>query len=361
MGRSLIKKFWDRCPGDLRVRLCHFLGTLFAEKRSGLKAPQPEEPYYICGAFRSLSGIGQGARLYAAALEKSGKKVFRIDITRQMQMPATLDNAEKLFLPRDFPARSAGAVVIHANPPQFFLALAALGKGFLRQKHVTGFWAWEKERLPGHWLPAFDYADSFEAPSSFVRSILARHTSKPVTVRPHVLAKPISRKKVFAEDGKLHCLFIFDLGSSFERKNPLGALEAFRRAFSPGKAVLTFKVENSDSFPEQYASFAQACSRVPGVTIIRRHMEDSELERLYLANDVYISLHGSEGFGLTIKEALDHGLYVMATGYGGNTDFMKGEKALLIKPKSFKNEYAVPDMEEAARKLREIGRELLGE
>lgn len=361
VGRSVVKKIWDICPEETRTRFCGFLGALFANKRDSLQSPPQGEPYYICGAFRSLSGIGQGARLYAAALEKSGKKVFRIDVTRQMRMPSALEETEKLYQSREFDKpQSGGTVVIHANPPQFFLVLASLGKKFLQGKHITGFWAWEKESLPKYWLPAFDYADGFEAPSNFVRDILSRHTTKPVTLHPHDTTKPASQKKVFAKDGKLHCLFIFDLGSSFERKNPLAALTAFRKAFAPGEATLTFKIENAESFPEQYAIFAQACSQTPGVSLINRHLDSSELERLYLDNDIYISLHGSEGYGLSIKEALDYGLYAITTAYGGNMDFMKGEKALLVKPKSFRNGYAVPDVEEAAAKLHELGMTLLG-
>ena len=40
--------------------------------------------------------------------------------------------------------------------------------------------------------------------------------------------------------------------------------------------------------------------------------------------DAFISLHRSEGFGRGIAEALQLGLDVIATDYGGNTDFCNG-------------------------------------
>jgi len=41
---------------------------------------------------------------------------------------------------------------------------------------------------------------------------------------------------------------------------------------------------------------------------------------------VYLSLHRSEGYGLTIREAMLHNLYIVATGWSGNMDFMEGER-----------------------------------
>jgi len=58
----------------------------------------------------------------------------------------------------------------------------------------------------------------------------------------------------------------------------------------------------------------------------------------YLANsDLYVlsSLH--EGFGIVLQEAMQVGLPIVATNYGGQTDILKeGENAFLINPKSFK-------------------------
>ena len=38
--------------------------------------------------------------------------------------------------------------------------------------------------------------------------------------------------------------------------------------------------------------------------------------------DAYVSLHRSEGIGLTIAEAISVGVPVVATDYGGNVDFL---------------------------------------
>ena len=46
--------------------------------------------------------------------------------------------------------------------------------------------------------------------------------------------------------------------------------------------------------------------------------------------DAYVSLHRSEGFGLTMAEAMFFGKPVIATAYSGNLDFMSAENSILI-------------------------------
>jgi glycosyltransferase involved in cell wall biosynthesis len=46
--------------------------------------------------------------------------------------------------------------------------------------------------------------------------------------------------------------------------------------------------------------------------------------------DVYASLHRSEGFGLTLAEAMWMGKPVVATGYSGNLEFMDERNSLLV-------------------------------
>ena len=48
------------------------------------------------------------------------------------------------------------------------------------------------------------------------------------------------------------------------------------------------------------------------------------------ACDCYVSLHRSEGFGLTMAEAMAIGKPVIATGYSGNLDFMNAENSYLV-------------------------------
>ncbi len=369
MSRSLLKHWWRASPQTLRLLFCAGLCLLRARKR--FQDAAGGEPLFVCGAFCNASGLAQGARLYAEACRQQGRQAHLVDITGVVCMPRDLEPAEPLLTVADAAAmRGPGTVIIHANPPQFQLALCALGKEFLRDKRVVGYWVWELEAFPPVWKHALAYVDAVEVPSVFVADALRRCTRKPVTARPHAVPAPRRRKSRYAADGVLRCLYVFDAGSSWERKNPQAALDAFVRAFKPGEAELTFKISNEGADPERFARFQAACVATPGVRILTGSLAPEAMEELYLRHDVYLSLHRSEGFGLTILEALRHGLHVVATGWSGNMDFMTGEMAhavpcaltpVRMRSGPYKGcgaRWAEPDVEAATEILRELHQEL---
>jgi hypothetical protein len=78
-----------------------------------------------------------------------------------------------------------------------------------------------------------------------------------------------------------------------------------------------------------------------------------------------VSLHRSEGFGLTMAEAMYLGKPVIATGYSGNLDFMTPHNSYLVEykvvavgdgaaPYPAHAEWAEPNVEHAARLMRHV-------
>lgn len=371
MSRSLLKRAWQASPQTLRLMFC--TGLCFLRARKRLQETIANGPIFVCGAFSNSSGLAHSARLYVENCRKQGKLIHALDITDIISMPHNLEPVENMISLADISAmQGPGTVVIHANPPQFQLSLCALGKNFLQQKRVVGYWAWELDTLPAIWKQALDYVDAVEVPSAFVANTLRQYTRKPISIQPHLIPTPKRRKTDYAANGILHCLYILDAGSSWERKNPHAALEAFAKAFKPGEAELTFKINNADAEPERFTAFATACSRIPGVRIITETLSMADMENLYLDHDIYLSLHRSEGYGLTIKEAMNYGLHAVATGWSGNMDFMTGELAhtvpynlmpLTVKNGPYKGlnaRWAQPDVEAAAGILHGLKQKLCG-
>ena len=66
------------------------------------------------------------------------------------------------------------------------------------------------------------------------------------------------------------------------------------------------------------------------VRIIDKVYRPDEVLSLMDACDAYVSLHRSEGLGLTMAEAMLMGKPVVATGYSGNVDFMNDSNSLLV-------------------------------
>ena len=116
-----------------------------------------------------------------------------------------------------------------------------------------------------------------------------------------------------------------------ERKNPLAVVEAFTRAFQPGEGphllVKSINGHHRVNELERLRAVAAApagCHRPRCVPGARAQIA------LTASCDCYVSLHRSEGFGLTMAEAMSHGKPVIATGYGGNLDFMTQENSYLV-------------------------------
>ena len=81
--------------------------------------------------------------------------------------------------------------------------------------------------------------------------------------------------------------------------------------------------------PEE-ATRLRAAARQAGAIILEQTLPRGELNGLIQACDCYVSLHRSEGFGLTMAEAMLLGKPVIATAYSGNLEFMDRGNSLLI-------------------------------
>lgn len=364
----MIKKFWRGSPICVRNIVLKIL-SCFISSHAPLS---PNEPMYVLGAFFSSSGLGEGARLYAQEQLRKGKRIICLDITQvmfqnldfsHMNGVVSFEQRNKLVEP--------GTIVIHANPPQFQIVLFRLGKSFLLNKRVIGYWAWEVNILPKTWINALFYLDAVEVPSYFVQQTIKKYTSKEVNVVPHVVRIPLKRKTIYMKNGVLRCLFCFDINSGLERKNPIAVIQAFTKAFSHNEAELTLKVSGSKSSPEKIKELQNWCTNLKNVNIITDILDSNRLSQLYCQHDIYISLHRSEGYGLTIQEAMLHGLHVVATGWSGNMDFMYGELAHPVPYslipinenqgplKGLKGQWAEPDIAAAVKILQELRQQLL--
>jgi len=326
-ARLILKKVWKALPPNLRELPLKVLCLLRMGRRRYVPAT-PDTPTYLIGNFQAGGGISRSAQLYAKQVREKDRHCICVDTTREMlqtvKSPISDASIRSLTDIRD--DAGSGTVIIHLNPPQFLLLLCLLGRKFFQHKHIVVYWSWELEDIPTLWKFALRFVDAVEVPSSFTQVAIARNTNKPVTVRPHVVPEPNGVKQAFAQDGKLRCLFVFDMPSLCSRKNPQAAIAAFVQAFTPEEAELTIKVSQPNANAADWERLQALAAPHAHIRLITEWMSEASLERLFLEHDVYLSLHRSEGYGLTIREAMLYNLYVVATGWSGNMDFMQGER-----------------------------------
>jgi glycosyltransferase involved in cell wall biosynthesis len=126
-------------------------------------------------------------------------------------------------------------------------------------------------------------------------------------------------------------LFAFDCHSLLERKNPLAVVRAFREAFGlrPGVQLVLKAMHAAPASPE-YRELARACAGQGNIRLLDAVMSRAEMHALMLCCDAYVSLHRSEGFGLTVAEAMAMGKAVLATAWSANADFMTARNSCPI-------------------------------
>jgi glycosyltransferase involved in cell wall biosynthesis len=317
----------------------------------------------VVGFFRAEFGQGEAARRLVAALERTGLPYATVTYDR---IP---HRQEHPFVDREGEAYPSNVVCL--NPEHLVqFALDRDGRDLLRNRYSAGLWFWETSRFPGQFRHALDYVDEIWVASDFVREAVARETSKPVLTFPVPVLVPEppapGRADLGLPEDAFVFLFVFDFFSTLARKNPLGLIDAFTRAFpEPGRALLYLKSINGSGTPSDLVRVQEAIAGRPDIVLSDGYLEGDRLTALTALCDCYVSLHRSEGFGLTIAEAMAFGKPAIATGYSGNLAFMDAESNYLVPYTAQTLESAVgpypagtvwadPDLDEAARLMRHV-------
>lgn len=283
----------------------------------------------VVGYWSHPTGVGEAGRRVLKALDDSHVPVARLaadDDTTMMLAP---------WLERvvDGAPHTVNLMLVNADQTaQVWQRLRPELRGATR---TVGYWWWEADRWPEHWQDRFRYVDEVWVGSEYVREILIGVTDKPIRVMgvpvdpPAVGSDPRAALGLAPDD--FVAATVLDARHFLKRKNPYGAIEAFRQAFGgkPGGAHLVVKVAHGEADAVRVARLRRLVTSLGG-TFIDAVWLPQQLAQLLVAADVYVSLHRAEGFGLVLAEAMALGKPVIATNYSGNTDYMTRENSLLV-------------------------------
>ncbi len=285
----------------------------------------------IVGHFCYPSGLRASAEAIANAVEENGGLVSRRDVRTD---------------PGDDPHHSEigglepfDITIIHTQPEPFFDSAFARSD-LLERKPRTyriAYWYWELDAVPESWAQTAQAVDEIWAATNFVADALRQVSPVPVyTLFPGVrIGSYTKRPREYfglrsSDQDRFVFLFSFHMASVMARKNPKGLIEAFRQAFSSDEPVdLVIKTTSFGRYDSQVAELVEA-ARGANITIIDRVTTPDETLSLMECCDAYVSLHRSEGLGLTMAEAMLLGKPVIATRYSGNLDFMDDANSLLV-------------------------------
>ena len=153
-----------------------------------------------------------------------------------------------------------------------------------------------------------------------------------VVVPPAIVVPEVGGTELdFSWDDRFTFVFMFDFFSTLRRKNALGLVDAFVRAFEPGEGPrLLLKTINAPLRQEAADELRFRIVDRPDIEIVDGYLAPLQKTALVARADCYVSLHRSEGFGLSLAEAMALGTPVIATGYSGNTDFTTPHNSYLV-------------------------------
>lgn len=317
-------------------------------------------PLIVSGFMSGSTGVSRAARLTLEGLRGAGQA----PLSHELLDLFGSNRAATAALPAK---RPGGVWLLHANPPEAVVAMARLSPSDWLGRYRIAYWAYELPRVPKQWVRASSAFHEIWAPSRFVaNALIASGVKTPVRVMPHPVAVGSPSAMRRAGDSGFTVLAMGDLKSSASRKNLLGSIEIYKRAFPQGAPAtgLILKIQSGEA-EENFQDAAKAAIGGRGDILLRtERLTDAEVGRMIASVSVFLSPHRSEGYGLAIAEALLAGVPALVTGWSGNMDFMEALPELLIAYaltpvsdaagvyKETALEWAEPNIDDAVQKLR---------
>ena len=321
--------WWSYLFGRYEVETFRYFGHRMKVKRDVQPNGRVSGGVDAIGFFNAEHGIGEAARLLVEALRSAFVPVSTIGYRNTESRQRAIFETDEVGTYRTVIA----AINAELNEPM----RNTFGKYFFHDTYVIGQWFWELETAPSWYKPAYKYVDELWAPTRFIEQMLRSEAPKHVHVEymPLPLRKPRvvenARRADLGLDDRFMFLFTFDFMSVSKRKNPMGLVEAFKNAFAPGEGPqLVLKCINGETRPEKFAALHRTTEGRDDITIMNRYLDPDMSAALMNLCDCYVSLHRSEGLGLTIAEAMLLGKPVIATAYSGNLDFMTESTSFMV-------------------------------
>lgn len=311
----------------------------------------------VAGYFRSELGVGEAARQVITALDAERIPVAPAGVVA----PRSRQGHEFASFGAFDPPFPINLICVNADVLPTFAK--DVGREFFENRYSIGMWWWEVNEFPDRWRSSFEHLDEIWVGSQHIADALSPVSPIPVTKITVPVSMPQTGHFERPELGlpeDFVFLFVFDYNSVFERKNPMATIEAFKAAFPTGSgASLVLKSINHEYHSAEHEQLRMAATEHPDIHVIDRYVSVKEKNAMIASCDCYVSLHRSEGFGLTLAEAMYLGKPVIATAYSGNLDYMTPENSYLVDytlkpigenagPYPATGQWADPDIEQAA-------------
>ncbi len=348
---------WRTLPRGLRRHALAGVAARLAPRPQAI-SPAASNGVVVAGDIAGFNGLAASARILHEVIAGHGLAQGLTPLGLPGVVPA-----HKGALP---PQAALLAVV---NAPFLPAALLRMRRDTLQSRRVIGMWAWELPIAPRQWRFGAGFVHEVWAPSPFTAAALESIVPGRVRVVPYPLAGITlnlegDRNAFGLPANALVVLTVVNLSSGTGRKNPLGAIAAFKAAFDARRdCILVLKISGHEDYPDDLRIIRNAAANAPNIRLITVTMPEPALRGLIAASDIVLSLHRAEGFGLIPATAMLLGRPVVATGWSGNLAYMTAETSSLVSYRLIPAAddrgvyqvpgalWAAPDLEDAAARL----------
>lgn len=208
---------------------------------------------------------------------------------------------------------------------------------YTKNKYNIGVWFWELSDLPNSWVKNSKLYNEVWATSNFLYELFKKKLPNHLKINrinypiipPKKIDKKIAKKEFGINEDEFLCLFVFDYHSCPNRKNPFAVIETFKLTFKNNeKCKLIIKSQNGSE--NDLKKINELINGDLRIIHINETYSDEKTNLLMNSSDVYISLHRSEGLGLTLIESILLEKPTICTNYSGNIDFCLPEWSELV-------------------------------
>ena len=264
----------------------------------------------IYGFVNTDSGLGHNVRTIIESC---------VDIPHKINIIETSQKQTNYYIDQNSSMYNTNLIVYN---PDFNLYSSIFNK--MEGKYNIGLWVWELEDVPNKWVEVSNIFDEIWTVSDFCENTFKNCLPDKQIRRINIPADfkttkdKNSCKKIFGVQDKFVMLFTFDGFSCIDRKNPKAVIDTFLNSkLNNDESVLIIKTQNLTK-----KEIKDNFSELPkNIFLINELWSKNKMTELFNSVDIYISLHRSEGSGLTIMEAIDLEIPVLCTNYSGNLDF----------------------------------------
>ena len=287
----------------------------------------------IIGYPQGILGLGEDARMAVACF--TAAQIPNVPIN------ATVPGPKRVLSVPSLGSSPKYSTSLFCLPPFEMMRLAMEGGKWLInfEAYKIGAWPWELPYWPVAFSGIYQFVDEIWAQSRFVEAVFQDNGQTKVRHMPMAVEVPTPTEDVrtrFNLPEKDFLFYsLFDGASWLTRKNPLGSVLAFRKAFGAdpvahGGVGLVIKAMNVNTADKQWLEICRIAATDSRIKIINKQLDKVEAVNVMNSCDAYISLHRSEGFGRVLAESMLLKKPVVATNFSGNVDFCNADTAYLV-------------------------------